>query len=98
MPLPEMPLPTLPDETTQNTEEPETVPPKIVPLQNYVTTLGGIVPLPQDALDIPEELIQRDNILDNQTDEPALGNSNEPLVQINSLLDKTKEDQCYACV
>ena len=56
--LPDMPIATLPDETIQNTEEAEPVPPKIVPLQDYVTTLGGIVSLPQDALDIPENLIQ----------------------------------------
>ena len=58
MTLPDMPIPTLPDKTIQNTEEPEPVPPKIVPLQDYVTTLGGIVSLPQDTLDILENLIQ----------------------------------------
>ena len=81
MALPDMPIPTLPDETIQNTEEAEPVPPKIVPLQDYVTTLGGIVSLPQDALDIPENLIQRDDIMESQTNEPVPVNNNEPPVQ-----------------
>ena len=55
MPLPDVPIPTLPDETLASDE-----PPKIVPLQDYVTTIGGVVSLPQDALDIPENLIQSD--------------------------------------
>ena len=57
MSLPDVPIPTLPDETTASEE-----PSKIVPLQDYVTTLGGIIALPQDALDILDNLIQRDNI------------------------------------
>ena len=81
MPLPDMPVPTLPDETTQDKEETVTVPPKIVPLQDYVTTLGGIVSLPQDALDILANLIQRDDIGENQIEEPVPGNSNELPVQ-----------------
>ena len=55
MPLPDVPIPTLPDETLASDE-----PPKIVPLQDYVTTVGSVVSLPQDALDIPENLIQSD--------------------------------------
>ena len=34
--------------------------------------LGGIVALPQDALDIPESLIQSNNIVADQMDEPTL--------------------------
>ena len=63
LPLPDVPLPTLLDETAASEE-----PSKIVPLQDYVTTLGSIVPLPQDALHIPENLIQSDNIIEDQMD------------------------------
>ena len=63
LPLPDVPLPTLPDETAASEE-----PSKIVPLQDYITTLGSIVPLPQDALHIPENLIQSDNIIEDQMD------------------------------
>ena len=71
IPLPDVPIPTLPDETAAS-EEPESAPSKIVPLQDYVTTLGGIVALPQDALDIPENLIQSNNIIADQMDAPTL--------------------------
>ena len=54
MQLPDVPIPTLPDETMDE-------PPRIMPLQDHGTTLGGIVSLPQDALNIPENLIQSDN-------------------------------------
>ena len=55
MPLPDVPIPMLPDETLASDE-----PSKIVPLQDHVTTTGGVVSLPQDALDIPANLIQND--------------------------------------
>ena len=58
MPLPDVPITTLPDETAASEE-----PSKIVPLQDYVTILSSIISLPQDALDIPENLIQS-HILD----------------------------------
>ena len=45
---PIVPIPTLPDETLDE-------PPKIMPLQDYVTTLGGIVSLPQDAFKHPRK-------------------------------------------
>ena len=64
--MPDVPLPTLPDETAASEE-----PSKIVPLQDYVTTLGSIVPLPQDALHIPENLIQSNNIIEDQMDAPT---------------------------
>ena len=68
LPLPDVPLPTLPDETAASEE-----PSKIVPLQEYVTTVGSIVPLPQDALHIPENLTQSDNIIEDQMDAPNDG-------------------------
>ena len=71
MPLPDVPIPALPDVTVAS-EKPESAPSKIVPLQDYITTLGGIVALPQDALDIPENLIQSENIIANQMDAPTL--------------------------
>ena len=84
MPLPDVPIPTLPDETLASEE-----PSKIVPLQDYVTTLGGIVPLPQDALDIPENLIQSDNFdgahgeaNKAQLDEPNRAKANKETEQI----------------
>ena len=84
MPLPDVPIPTLPDETLASEE-----PSKTVPLQDYVTTLGGIVSLPQDALDIPENLIQSDNFDGThgdantaQLDEPNRVKANEEMEQI----------------
>ena len=71
MPLPDVPIPTLPNKTAAS-EKPETaLPPKIVPLQDYITTLGGIIALPQDALDISENLIQSNNITTDQMDAPT---------------------------
>ena len=84
MPLPDVPIPTLPDETPASDE-----PSKIVPIQDYVTTLGGVVSLPKDALDIPENLIQSDNFddpaEDANTDQPDMPNqskTNDELEQI----------------
>ena len=65
--LPDVPPPTLLDATVESEE-----PSKIVPLQDYVTTLGSIVPLPQDALHTPENLIQSYIIIENQIDAPTL--------------------------
>ena len=84
MPLPDVPIPTLPDETLACKE-----PTKIVPLQDYVTTVGGVVSLPQDALDIPENLIQND-IFDapaedanaDQSDVPNQAKTNDETEQI----------------
>ena len=59
MQLPVAPITTLPDETPASDE-----PSKIVLIPDYVTTIGGIVSLPKDAIDIPENLIQRDNFDD----------------------------------
>ena len=71
MALPDVSIPTLPDETPASDE-----PSKIVPTQDYVTTLGGVVSLPKDALDIPENLLQSDNFDDPaeeaNTDQPDL--------------------------
>ena len=84
MPLPDIPIPTLPDETPASDE-----PSKIVPIQDYVTTLGGVVSLPNDAIDIPENLIQSDNFddpaEDANTDQPDMPNqskTNDELEQI----------------
>ena len=83
MPLPDVPIPTLPDETVVSEE-----PSKIVPLQDYVTTTGGVVSLPQDALDIPENLLQSDNFdvpVENanadELDVPNHANTNDGMVQ-----------------
>ena len=81
MPLPDVPIPTLLDTTTQKKEETVTVPPKIIPLQDYVTTLGGIVSLPQDALDIPANLIQRDDTTEKPDDDPVPRKNNQQPMQ-----------------
>ena len=72
MPLPDVPIPTLPDETVVSDE-----PPEIVPLQDNVTTVGGALSLPQDALDIPENLIQND-IFDVPAEDVNAGQSDVP--------------------
>ena len=83
--LPDVPPPTLPDATVVSEE-----PSKIVPLQDYVTTLGSIVPLPQDALHIPENLIQSDIIIENQMDAPTLAINNGVTKQTKPCLIKLR--------
>ena len=89
IPLPDVPIPTLPDKTAAS-EEPESAPSKIVPLQDYITTLGGIVPLPQDALDIPENLIQSDNIIADIMDAPMPAENNGVTEQTKPCLIKLR--------
>ena len=78
MPLPEVPIPKLQDTTTQDKKE--TVPPKIVPLQDYVMTLGNIVSLPQDVLDIPANLLGDGNA-EKPDDELVVGSGDQPSVK-----------------
>ena len=82
--LPDVSIPTLPDETPASGE-----PSKNVPTQDYVTTIGGVVSLPKDALDIPENLLQRDNFDDpaeeantDQPDMPIQSKTNDELEQL----------------
>ena len=82
MPLPDVPIPTLPDKTLAPKE----------PLQNYVTTAGGVVSLPQDALDIPENLIQND-IFDAPAEDANTGQLNVP----NQALTNDETDQTMPC-
>ena len=63
-----------------------------MPLQDYVTTLGGIVSLPQDALNILENLIQSDNFGGADGDaNPTV--SDEP----NSAKSKPDTEQIVPC-
>ena len=67
-------------------------PPKRVPLQDYITTLGSIVPLPQDALHIPENLIQSDIIIENQIDTPMPDMNDGVTEQTETLFDTSLEE------
>ena len=77
--LSDVPMPTLPDET----------PASDVPAQDYVTKLGGIVSLPKDALDIPENLLQSDNLggpaVEANTDQADMSNQSKTKEELEQI-------------